>query len=254
MVKKEKIKKWKIIGGICFFLTILTRSSYGALPDLNYSIYGGKTLSPGEFAITLGMGWPSIYAQFTFPIGSRFDIGFRPHFFYGVPTTEFDIMIGTGFDIPMRIHIWEKTKWDIALKFEPRMFVGWSDDYIPGVKWGLDVWVWGIGFEPGVMVGLKPNQFLNVIFGGGFPFSILIIVPDEESVFDTHVDVDIPFALFGGVELSLNPNISFFSFMKVGPSINNKEVWDCFPNNCHKERATDMDLFFQFYFGFHFLM
>jgi hypothetical protein len=171
-------------------------------------------------SLSLTTGWPSTHVQYDIPTRSAFGIGVRGDFYYGMPVFGFAVGIGTGASVPIRIELWERDRWSLALYLRPGFYFGFSDGW-----WGYhprscytgwtSAFFTGIEFEPGVRVGFLATPFLNVFFGATLPMHIIVIAPNNSRV---EVDVFVPITVSGGIELALTRGINVFVLAQVGPS------------------------------------
>jgi hypothetical protein len=226
------------------------------LPPLPGSIHGGEVEVGGRGALTLGMGWPSTYVRYDLATRSTFGIGFRGDFFYGMPLFGFTFGLGTGFSVPMRIQVFERDRWTVAVFLKPQLFFGFGDrwwGYHPRdcYHWWGDAFFLDVGMDAGVRVGFQPRPFLTVYFGGSTPLHILVIVPDHA---ETEVDVFVPILLTGGIELSLSRTVNFFVQTQVGPALGSYvRCVRCDGDECTRwDRAFHPAFAGRFYAGFTF--
>ncbi len=197
------------------------RSASAELPPLPGSVQGGEVEIGGRGALTLGLGWPSTYARYDLPSRGSFGIGFRGDFFYGMPIFGFTFGLGTGFSVPMRIQLFDRDRWSVALFLRPQAFLGFGDrwwGFHPRdcLGWWSDALFLDFGMDVGVRVGLEATSFLDVFFGASTPLHVLVILPEGA---ETEVDVFVNIVLLGGVEVALTETINAFAMVQVGPAL-----------------------------------
>ena len=182
-----------------------------AAPDSPFSTLGGKLLTAHEQAIAAGFGWPGMFFEYDIGVSNAFNLGFRGDLYFGNPFGGFDVGLGFGFSVPMRLRIAQIKRVDLALRLAPRFFAGQLDVNQADLR--DKAFVIGIGFEPGILVGVRVHRIVNIVAGVSFPF-LLAIDLDHDST-----EVWFPIAAFGGAEVSLSDRFNLFGTLGVGPSI-----------------------------------
>lgn len=205
-----------------------------APPQSPYSMFGGKLLDGGQSAIGAGFGWPGLFFEYDIGVSSAFNLGFRGDLYFGNPFGGFDVGLGFGFAVPMRIRIAQLQRVDLALKLAPRFFAGQLDVNQADLR--DKAFVVGIGFEPGLLVGVRVHEKVNVIAGVSFPVLFAIDTDHEQT------EVWFPIAAFGGAELALSDEFNLFGTLGVGPSIH------------AGGRRTKAEAYFGLYLGFEYAL
>jgi len=181
------------------------------VPEGPFSTLGGKLLSSGENALAAGFGWPGIFFEYDLGVSNAFNLGFRGDLYFGNPFGGFDVGLGFGFAVPMRVRIAQLRRVDLALKLSPRFFVGQLD--ANRRDFSDNTFAIGIGFEPGILVGVRVHRQVNIIAGASFPFMVAFVVDHEE------MEVWFPIVAFGGAEVGLSETFNLFGAISVGPAI-----------------------------------
>lgn len=182
-----------------------------AVPEGPFSTLGGKLLQGHDNAFVAGFGWPGLFAEYDVGVSSSFNLGFRGDLYFGNPFGGFDVGLGFGFAVPMRVRIAQVGRVDLAVKLAPRFFMGQLD--VNQRDFRDRAFVLGFGFEPGLLVGVRVHQKVNIIAGASFPFLFAIDFDHEVS------EVWFPIVAFGGCELGLSDRLNLFGAVSVGPSI-----------------------------------
>lgn len=238
-----------VVFGVCALLLPREAGAEagGRLPPIAGSVNGGNVDITPRGALSVGLGWPSVYAQYDFPTSSRFGIGLRGDFYYGMPAWEFDFGLGFGVDVPMRIEVLDRGNWNLALHLDAGVFLGLTEDWVEDFWWREDeVFFIGPNLGFGLMASVQPVPALNIFFGLRVPIFIFILVPDEG---DTQVKAFGQIQFNAGVEFSVARNIALYSRLALGPSIGS--FCDRFDEHDHQECADwDIDARFSFYFHF----
>lgn len=200
--------------GLAFAAVLLAAAparAQSASPESPFSTLGGKLLDHGEDAIATGFGWPGIFFEYDLGVSSSFNLGFRGDLYFGNPFGGFDVGLGFGFAVPMRLRIAQLHRVDLAIKLAPRFYLGQLD----ANRRDFDdkAFVLGIGFEPGILVGVRVHEQVNIIAGASFPLLFAFDADHEE------MEVWFPVVAFGGAEIGLSPNFNLFGQVSVGPAI-----------------------------------
>lgn len=182
-----------------------------AVPEGPISTLGGKLLDAHESAIAAGFGWPGLFFEVDWGVSSAFNFGLRADLYFGSPFGGFDVGLGFGFAVPMRIRIARLGRVDLAVKLAPRFFVGQLD--VNQADRTDHAFVLGFGFEPGMLVGVRVHRQVNVVASATFPFLIALDFDHEET------EVWFPIVVSGGAELGLSDRFNLFGLLSVGPSI-----------------------------------
>lgn len=188
-----------------------TAEAQQGAPDSPFSTIGGKVLDRGDNAIVAGFGWPGLFFEYDIGIANGFNLGFRGDLYFGNPFGGFDVGLGFGFAVPMRLRIAQLRRVDLAILLKPRFYLGQLDSNRRDFR--DDPFVIGFGFEPGLLVGVRVHEKVNVVAGATFPFMIAFVVDHEAT------EVWFPVVAFGGAELGLSERFNLFGIVSVGPSI-----------------------------------
>lgn len=235
----------------------------GDLPPIEASIHGGNVDVGGRGALSVAMGWPSIYVRYDVPTRGSFGLAFQGDFYYGRPVFGFDFGLGTGFSVPMRIQVLDRERWTLAVYVKPGFYMGFGSnwylgyhatecDVLWGDRWWGDAFFFGVELEPGVRAGFAATPFLNVFFGASTPIHILLAFPEGAG---TLVEPFVPILLTGGVELALSRSVNLFGQMTVGPAFGSSvHCARCDRTGCTRwQRNTAVGFTGKMYFGFSFL-
>jgi hypothetical protein len=182
-----------------------------AVADGPLSTLGGKLLAGGDSAIATGFGWPGLFFEYDIGVSNAFNLGFRGDLYFGNPFGGFDVGLGFGFSVPMRVRIAQLRRVDIAVELAPRFYVGQLD--ANRRDFSDKAFVIGFGFEPGILIGVRVHRQVNIVAGASFPFLIALDVDHEE------MEVWFPVVAFGGAELGLSERFNLFGAISVGPAI-----------------------------------
>jgi hypothetical protein len=211
-------------------------SSFDAFGASAFSMYGGKTIGGGRDAIAVGLGYPGLFFEYGHGLTSQFDIGFRFEFDYGFPPGDLFTSIGLVLGVPMRWNLLSKGIVDLAIRFQPSLFMGYTPDH----HWHHHYW-WhghfyyiGLGLDLGVPIGIKVHPRVTILTGMSIPASIFFI-SDPESA-----NGAIPVAIHIGTEVHITNNLNFLFLIRVGPAIFFGE-------------HTDVDAYLNVYAGIEFL-
>lgn len=207
------VKRWcalVVLAGAVLLASADARAQ-STVPEGPFSTLGGKLLPAHEQAIAAGFGWPGMFFEYDIGVSNPFNLGFRGDLYFGNPFGGFDVGLGFGFAVPMRLRIAQIKRVDLALKLAPRFFAGQLD--VNQRDFRDKAFVIGIGFEPGILVGVRVHEKVNVIAGVSFPFLLAIDTNHDET------EVWFPIAAFGGAELALSDRFNLFGTLGVGPSI-----------------------------------
>ncbi len=135
------------------------------------SLFSGRTMGNGEAALAAGLGWPSIWAGIWLSPSSVLDFGIRGHVYYGSPVESLTTGAGGGLTIPVRIHLFGKDTFDLAIRLEPELVLGEGrlvgQDAVAGGYFGLGVVVLG-GFLAGAQVSDRVTLSFGIAGEGGF--------------------------------------------------------------------------------------
>jgi hypothetical protein len=231
------------------------------LPPIPGSVLGGNVQIGGRGALTLAMGWPSTYIRYDFRTSETFGLGLRADFYYGHPSFGFSYGLGTGFSVPMRIQVFERDRWTVAISIRPGFYLGvgnrWFRSYHTDTEYRVpsDAFYFGVIIEPGARVGLQVTEFLNVVFGADLGVHVVIVAPAD---METVVEPVIPFTLMGGVELALSRSITTFFYTHVGPAFGAAAHCHRWEGPADNQQCANWDYGFhaafagQFYLGFSF--
>lgn len=213
------------------------------------SIWGARTLRPGQHVLSVGGGWPSAFVQYDLAPSQRFGLGLRGDLYYGSPFYDFDTALGLGFSVPMRIHLYGRNKIDMGLGLRPGITIGEGELFIDhqfyddGFGFGLHLG------DPAFLFNITPIPTLTVFARAELQI-VLVIGPNDGSDPDEFDDGDDAFLVgtlgfVGGVEFHLSRTVNLFVLTGVGPGFQ--------PSHCYRRggrRYCDRDgLFFRFAFG-----
>lgn len=188
----------------------------GRPPPLAGSVHGGGVDLPRGGALSTGAGLPSVYAQYDFPASGRFGIGVRGDFLYMMPVWGFDVGLGFAAEVPMRIELLDRDRWNLALLLDAGLFMGFTEDWYEDFWWRDDeVFFIGPNLGFGLVASVRPVSSLSIFFGLRIPIYIFILVPDEDDA-DARVFAQVQF--HGGVEFSVARNVALFFRVGIGPS------------------------------------
>lgn len=151
--------------------TVVWAPSIGARADNrptsgDASVLSGRTLGDQQTVLSGGVGWPGIFAQVTFAPSSTFNVGARFDLLYGSPLVGFASGIGTELSAPMRVHVFGRGEWDLALRLRPCILLGHGA--VAGVHKGSifdDNFGWAALAEVGLLAGWHPNDELTLALG-----------------------------------------------------------------------------------------
>jgi hypothetical protein len=197
--------------------TAWSRPAQAELPALAGSVHGGEVSLTQRGAISLGVGWPSFFFQYDFHTSGRFGIGLRTDMFWGNPAWGFAYGFGWGVNVPMRIQVFDRNDWFLAVLIDPGLWMGFGD------YWTRDWWednyagfIFGPRIGAGLVASVAPVDFLNIFFGLRLIIDILVFTPEYG---DTWADVVAQILPFGGIELSVHRSIALFLQLAIGPTI-----------------------------------
>lgn len=217
-------------------------------------IWGARTLSPGQHAISVGGGWPSAFVQYDLAPSQNFGLGLRGDLYYGSPYYGFDTALGLGFYVPMRIHLYGRNKIDMGLGLRPGITIGEGELFIDHQFYEND---FGFGLhlgDPAFLFSITPIPSLTVFARAELQI-VLVIGPDADGADPDEYDDDGAFLIgtlgfVGGVEFHLSRSVNLFVLTGVGPGLQ--------PGHCYRRggrRYCDRDgLFFRFAFGASFVL
>ncbi len=184
-----------------FALLIVTTTSYAA-PT---SLIGGKAMQESN-AHYVALGWPSIAYEW-WNAGSNMDWAIGGELVYGDWSGEFsNVDIGVAVNIPLRWHLHQEGRTNVAFKLAPGGLIGSVD--APG----SDLFVFGMRAEMGVPISIELNDKVNLITGASVPFTVMFV--ENADAF-----VVIPIMPRIGVEFAATPTITPFFLMELGPTI-----------------------------------
>ncbi len=188
------------------------------LPPIPGSVYGADVELTEQGVLSVGAGWPSVYGQYDFHTTGRFGIGIRTDFYYGMPVWGFNFALGWGLNAPMRIEVFERDDWNLALLLDVGLFIGFDEHWHHHLDFehGDDALLFGPSFAVGLMASVNPVDPLNIFFGLRVPIYILIVAPEHH---DTEVTSLGQVQFVAGVEFAVADNVALFTRLAFGPVV-----------------------------------
>ncbi len=177
---------------------------------------GGSLLEQGEVAITVGGGFPDVLLQFDFANSKRVNLAMRARINYnlGFPFIGLHVFVSA----PLRIALYQRAKWSVALQLEPGVWSGAGVYLGTSRPYGLNLgFMMGVSGIASYQVHAKVNLFfgLETQFVFGWEPEAVTLSSGVRSVFGLQV----PIEAFFGVEYKLNENFSLFARVAFGPRI-----------------------------------
>lgn len=173
--------------------------SRGPPRTLGENMFGGRLVTAPQ--IILSSGYPhAVRADIRLPVGV---VELAPAVYFDWSDhhgRNFDY--GTGVDLHLRIHVFRKDAWDVALRFGSQFDVRLDKALLFGVHLG----------DPGVRVSVNVARIVDIDFG-------LEVIPQLQfGPRHDHVDVDVAVPLMVGAEGNVAKGIQVGFTVRGGPS------------------------------------
>lgn len=168
------------------------------------STAGGRPLQTPT-AHDVKMGWPSVSYEWWHSGKPDWAIG--AEMVYGDWSGEFsDVDFGLALNLPLRWHVRQSGRTDIAFKLAPGALMGFID------RPGDDIFVLGLRGEMGFPITVALDDRVNLLTGVTVPFSVFIVEDADDFVV-------IPLLPRIGVEFAADDWITPYFLMELGPTI-----------------------------------
>ena len=182
------------------------------------SIIGGKLLPSGTSGHHFGMGLPSLFWEW-WNGGDEMDWALHVGLVYEDWSGEFsDVDVGLDLEAPMRFHIANRGRADVAFKFAPGLLLGDEDRHFRGNA--DDGFMLGVRPELGVLVGIQLSDIVNLATGGVVPLTLLFL---EDRAGDETIRVVVPIMPRIGVEVKPIDSLVAWSLLELGPTVGIQE-------------------------------
>jgi hypothetical protein len=219
------------------FLTLaIARPATAQVP----SIIGGKLLPSGTSGHHFGMGIPSTFWEWWFG-GDEMDYAFHVGLVYerwsGHDVSDVDV--GLDLEAPMRFHVAQKGRADIAFKFTPGLLIGDQDRRL-GRGFDDDALILGLRPEFGLLVGIELTDIVTLATGGVLPLTFLVL---ERPGDDETLGVVVPLMPRVGVEVKPLDSLVAWALLELGPTIGIADF------DGDGDRDSDVDMGARFWAG-----
>lgn len=165
-----------------------------------YSVLSGETVGNGQTVFWGEAGFPGLSAEILHGMAPNFDLGAKFTFDYGVEGLTDYIHPELKLNVPARISIVKKPKFNMGLHFDPGFFMYFVD----GTHFGVNVPV-------GLQVGIPTSSALTVALSFDMPIAIFIGNYNSNAL--------IPILFGAGVEYRLDRDTLLTFHLAMGPGI-----------------------------------
>ncbi len=156
-------------------LIVSSMRAHAQTTEKEASLLSGRTLEPGEAMMGAALGWPGFWAQLELAPSPHVNVGVRGAVVYGSPIMSLASGAGGEFTIPIRIHVFGETGFDVSLRLAPMVAFGegrlfGADDSALANRLGVSS-----RLELGMLFGYRAAERFTFFFGvhGAPGFSFL---------------------------------------------------------------------------------
>lgn len=191
--------RWLVIAAV--LLSGVAQAQDAVAVGQSWSAVGPKTIPAGASALEGTMGWPGLSVGYLYGIASRFNLGARFSFNYGVEgLVRYQVTPGLKLQVLTKFSLVERGRVSFGVTFEPG----------PLFHFSTGSTLIGFALPVGFRLGIAPSSALQLAILFELPFWIS---------FGNLASFNLPILTGVGLEYFLQSSVALFFRLRMGPTI-----------------------------------